>query len=171
MSCSLDSNLNCMMSTTMLSGLKRWLVTYSHRYSLLHISVAQIYTFCGIHLNCTAKLLFHKAALNGRRFRAASLQASQHTCANHWQRKYSSRLSQRATLLLHLPHNLWHQKGKFLITQPGFSDTNEWLQSCSKNLLSVTESPLFKLLLRCFTERQLGEKNRSRCKKWKTCWI
>lgn len=59
-----------------------------------------------------------------------------------------------------------HQKGKFLITYPGLSDTNEWLQPRSWNLLSLTESPRFKLLLRCFKHRQFAKENMSHCKRW-----
>lgn len=48
-----------------------------------------------------------------------------------------------------------YQKGKFLITRPGLADTNEWL------LLKFTvrhRISSFKLLLRCFREKQFSKK-------------
>lgn len=80
-----------------------------------------------------AKLLFRKLNLNGRQLSAEFLPSIRPRCANHRQSKYSSSLSQGATLLPLLLHNLWHntKRVNFVITQPGFSDTNEWPQSCS----------------------------------------
>lgn len=57
-----------------------------------------------------------------------------------------------------------YQKGKFLITWLGLADTNEWL------LLKFTvrhRISSFKLLLRCFTEKQFSEKNVAHCKRWR----